>query len=384
MSYRQQGYDAVMKVALEISTEGKNWSESPAMMAAVPTLAASGAGIGGGLGTEYLSRKYNLIDPDVIDRARMFRNLPEMVSDPTDFLATYTDVGSRLVRDPAMRTLKGDTRTGREVIEAARGGTVGKLLSQADVTQQFDPDSIRHYREFEKGPVEAAREMFRESFGDLRGEMTGDVLGRRYRAGKQLLEEGIDPMGEDIVQQMASRMGTDATPGMSEYYGDLEGALRKSNPELYSQFFQSLAEGGDPSDIQNRLLDPMLETGFDPLQRHVDAVLTRNDMTPELVRDLNPASRLRVLKDIYTPGEAAETPLVNYALRKMAPTYKENVKGYQKLIDPLSTIESYRKGMRNVGRAAGLAGLLGAGAGGFLLHKGLEDMDQPAGLRVSW
>lgn len=385
MTPNEAGYLAVMKVAFEISTEGKNWSDSPAFMAGVPMLAAGGLGIGTGIGTEYLSRKYDLVDPEAITRAERFSELAKSMVPQNEFLGDYANMGSALVRQPAMRTLEGKTRSGREVIEAARGGTLGKLLAKAELAEEFTPDSTRHYREFEKGPIEAAREMFRESFGDLRGEVMGDVLGRRYHAGRRLMTEGHDPTVAATANRMAQLMGANASPDMLRYYTDLENAMQRANPTQYQEFFQMLREGRDPSGLQNALLEPMFEQDKDPLSSHVARVVSEFGVDPETFADMDVEKRRNVMHAIFTPAANVEdSPLLNYALAKMGPIYRENSVGYDKIIKPLSKFENYRKGMRNVGRAAGLAGLLGVGAGGYLLHKGLQDVDEPNSLRVSW
>lgn len=380
---KSQGYNNVMAVAglekqaLEISTEGKNWSESPALMGGAGLLGAGGLGLGAGAGTEYLTRKFDMIEPGVADKAVQFRNLGETIDAPADFLAEYTDRATDLVRRPVVRTPKGELRSGQELIESTRGGPLGKLLSTAEVIRPFSPGSRRHYQEFAKGPVPAAREMFRESFDDLPGQMRGEILGRRYQAAKELAGKDL----ENAPAQMIELMTGDTDPGMSRLLRRLETQMFEQNPETYQQVFDVIQEGGDPSQLQNQLLDPLLTGTADP-QRHIDEILEAAGITADAVTEAPDPLRKSVLRRIFSADESQ--PILQYALSKMDPVYRGNIKEYQSLIDPLAQVDAGRRWIQRAGRAAGLAGLLGAGAGGYLLHKGLQDTTEPSGLRVSW
>lgn len=379
MNNYNQGYNFFVKIAglkeaLEIGLKTKGWEDSPEIIGGVP-IAATGAGALGLAGaTEYAARKADIVSPDALASGRKFKALKDTKLPAHAALAQYAQHGSNIAKNTAITLPDGQKLTGRNLVEKTRSGDLGKILSSSGITNEFTPDSVRHYDEFSKGPAQAAQEMFRESFTDVGADFRSDTLGVRYNAVKDLIEQGVTPRPEDIERYLRAEGGQFGPAAASA-----ERLYAQKAPDAYAESIDRIRAGADPSRAHNTMAQLVTGDTDDALAQAVRRA-AGGDAGLSAINKGTDVEQLTALQRMF--GEGADEPLLEYAASKMAPVYKKNIDQYERLIDPLDSFEKIRKKVRKGGRGLGALGALGLGVGGLLTAKGTSELGDVTGFGV--
>lgn len=335
-----------------------------------------------GYGAHMLKRevdKYELVNPEMLRRAKAWTSLNPATMAPDEYVRQYARGGADLSANTVIRTSDGAPLSGAQFIDKVRGGPLGQTLINMGFANQYDDAAKQHYTEFAKGPAAAFSQMAHEVDDNMVHRLKGDLLGARYEAARRAAKNGLvhpSLFRKNLHEEMLKRMEGVDPEHVQRFVNNIESQMMNEDSTKYIQHLKTVAAGQEAGPIQDELLGKVLGKNKGNTREILQARLRRaagKMNVPAMPVD----AQDRLLKNFMHQDGIGQ-----FATLKTAPAFRDAPKKYAPLINGLGFYRQYHdkavaglRKARGIGAAGALAGLglTGLGLYGALKTKPMEE-----------